>query len=77
MTSHAVTKLDTNHANKERLQFQLIYAVCFGVCFLGAALSLLTARRFRPWPPGPDGYRSVLEETRSQANMVAVMAMMS
>ncbi len=64
-------------AHSDQLQFRLIYAVCFVVCLFGATISWATGRRFRPWPPGPGGYRSILAETRSAANTVAVMAMMS
>ena len=32
-----------------------------------AALGRLTGWRWRPWPPGPGGYRSVVSEARSAA----------
>lgn len=60
---------------QDQLQFRLIYASSFVVCLAGATLCRLTGGRFRPWPPGPTGYRSIVAEARSAANTVAVMAM--
>lgn len=57
--------------------FRLLFAICFLVFLLCAAVARLVGWRWRPWPPGPNGYRSVIEEARREANTVVPFAFLS
>ncbi|HEX7718379.1 MAG TPA: hypothetical protein VF389_01115 [Woeseiaceae bacterium] len=50
---------------------RFLMAVCFAVFLPVALLARLSGWRWRPWPPGPNGYGSVVKETRSIASTIA------
>ena len=53
---------------------RLISAICFVIFLPVATLARLTGWRWKPWPPGPSGYGSILSETRSMARVIAGIA---
>ena len=58
----------------DRLSTWLILASCFAVLLPISLLARLSGWRWRPWPPGPGGYGSVIGETRSMARVLAGIA---
>ncbi|MDJ0869971.1 MAG: hypothetical protein QNK03_28020 [Myxococcota bacterium] len=52
---------------RESRQFDRLIAISLGLFVVVAALGRLTGWRWRPWPPGRDGYGSILGEARSAA----------
>ena len=65
--------VEFNHSRKrEDLQnCRLIEAICFAVFLPVAMLASIGGWRWHPWPPGPEGYGSVIDEARSMARTVA------
>lgn len=53
---------------------RLIAGACFAVFLPVALVARLSGWRWRPWPPGPTGYRGVIAETRSMARSIAGIA---
>lgn len=60
---------------EERLSTWLVAATCFIVLLPITLIARLSGWRYRPWPPGPTGYGSVIEETRVMARNVAGIAL--
>ena len=64
-----------NPTTEERRAFDGNRRVIEGVCLLAflpiAAVARLDGWRWQPWPPGPEGYGSVLSEARAMASTVA------
>lgn len=65
----------SNRRREERLSTWLVAATCFVVLLPITLIARLSGWRLRPWPPGPDGYGSVLSETRAMARNVAGIAL--
>lgn len=60
--------------DRESRQFHWMVAVGF-LLFLGpAAIARLSGWRWRPWPPGREGYRSIVAEAREAAETYVVFA---
>jgi len=66
--------LDPSGKREDLNSCRLIEAVCFAVFLPIAFLAMLCGWRWQPWPPGPDGYGSVLSEARSMARTIAGIA---
>jgi hypothetical protein len=60
--------------HEDRSSGLLIKVICFTIFLPVAALARLTGWRWKPWPPGPSGYGSIISETRSMARVVAGIA---
>lgn len=73
----APTTMDKAPVSKreDRLTGRVIEASCFIVLLPISLLARLTGWRWRPWPPGPSGYGSVLGETRSMSRVLAGIAL--
>ena len=69
--------MDTTCLNKrdDRFSGRLIEASCFTILLPITVVARLSGWRWRPWPPGPDGYNSVLGETRSMSRVLAGIAL--
>jgi hypothetical protein len=65
----------SKHRREERLTSWMIGATCFVVLLPITLIARLSGWRLQPWPPGPDGYGSVLAETRAMARNVAGIAL--
>jgi light-harvesting complex 1 beta chain len=61
---------------QESIYFHLIFAVTFTLFFVVAAVARLSAWKWSPWPPGPNGYSTVVNEAKSAANTFAPFAFM-
>jgi hypothetical protein len=59
---------------EDRLSTWLIEASCFSVLLPISLLARITGWRWKPWPPGPDGYGSVFRETRTMSRVLAGLA---
>lgn len=57
-------------------QLRRMLKVAFVVLLVPATLAWLTGWRWRPWPAGPEGYRSVVSEARSAADSVVPVGFM-
>ena len=68
--------MQIGHSRKreEVLSGRLIAVACFAVFLPVALVARLSGWRWRPWPPGPSGYGSVIAETRSMARSIAGIA---
>ncbi len=53
--------------HSEGREARLVMAASFMVFLVVAACARCVAWRWRPWPPGPGGYRSVVQEARRAA----------
>jgi hypothetical protein len=53
---------------------RFIERICFVVFLPVALLAGMSGWRWRPWPPGPEGYGSALGEARSMARLIAGIA---
>jgi len=51
----------------EAWEFRCTYALTFPVFLATAAIARLLGWHWRPWPPGPKGYASIVEEARAAA----------
>ncbi|MEE4172787.1 MAG: hypothetical protein V2I57_00865 [Xanthomonadales bacterium] len=72
--NHAVGT-STMRKREDRLSTWLIEASCFVVLLPISLVARLTGWRWKPWPPpGPNGYRSVLGETRAMSRVLAGLA---
>lgn len=49
-------------------EFRLLFAVCFMFFLVVAVAARLLPRRWRPFPPGPRGARSIFGDARAAAN---------
>ncbi len=52
----------------ERRQLQRMILVGFIALLVPAMIGRLTGWRWRPWPPGPTGYSSVIAEAKAAAD---------
>lgn len=59
---------------REHRQFRWLVLVGFLLLLVPAALARLSGWRWRPWPPGREGYRSVVGEAREAAETYIVFA---
>jgi hypothetical protein len=68
--------MQIGHTRKREEVFsgRLIQCACFTVFLPVALVARLSGWRWRPWPPGPSGYGSVIAETRSMARSIAGIA---
>jgi hypothetical protein len=72
--NHAVST-SSMRKREDRLSTWLIEASCFAVLLPISLVARLTGWRWQPWPPpGPNGYRSVLGETRAMSRVLAGLA---
>ncbi|MEM9171603.1 MAG: hypothetical protein AAGA84_02750 [Pseudomonadota bacterium] len=63
------------HSHPYATQFRLLAGVCF-LCMLPVALIARASNwRWRPWPPGREGYRSVYQEALTNAKTAAAIAL--
>ncbi len=81
------TKLRSAHArdggnpemdtiDRENRQLRWMLAIGFFVFLAPAAFARATGWRWRPWPPGPKGYSSVIGEARAAAGTYVPYALM-
>ncbi len=52
----------------DRRQLQRMIQISFIALLLPALIARLTGWRWRPWPPGPEGYSSIIAEARAAAD---------
>ena len=52
----------------EERQLHRMLTVAFLLLLVPATIARLTGWRWRPWPAGPEGYRSIVSEARSAAD---------
>ena len=57
-------------------EFRRLYAVCFIIFLIAASVARILAWRWRPWPPGPGGYLSVVGEAKRAAHTFLPFAFM-
>ena len=57
----------TKEAKREQREFYLFVASIFMLLIIPATIARMTGWRFRPWPPGANGYQSVFSETKRAA----------
>ncbi len=53
--------------DREDRQLRRMLAAGFVLFLVPATVAWLTGWRWRPWPPGPEGYRSIVSEARAAA----------
>jgi len=53
---------------REAWQAQCMFAAGIALFIVPAAIGRLTGWRWRPWPAGPEGNRSIMAETKSAVN---------
>lgn len=61
-------------AAQEARQFRWMVAACFLLLLVPATIASLSGWRWRPWPPGREGYRSILGEAKEAAQTYVVFA---
>lgn len=52
----------------DRRQLQRMIQLGFIALLVPALIARLTGWRWRPWPPGPEGYSSIVAEARAAAD---------
>ncbi|MGQ0592486.1 MAG: light-harvesting antenna LH1, beta subunit [Gammaproteobacteria bacterium] len=57
-------------------EFRRLYAVCFIIFLMVASVARILAWRWQPWPPGPGGYLSVVDEAKRAAHTFLPFAFM-
>jgi len=57
-------------------ELRRMLAIAFVLMLVPAALGRLTGWRWHPWPPGPDGFRSVVSEARAAAETYVPLGFM-
>ncbi|MBK1624324.1 MULTISPECIES: hypothetical protein [Hyphomicrobiales] len=62
--------------SKEERDFRLIVMVSFAFFLVVCIIARLLPPQWRPFPPGPNGRRSVIEEARVAANTTIPFAFM-
>ncbi|MBZ8132205.1 hypothetical protein [Afifella sp. IM 167] len=62
--------------SKEERDFRLIYWVSFSFFLVVCVFARLLPPQWRPFPPGPNGRRSVIDEARAAANTTIPFAFM-
>lgn len=55
-------------------QYRWMVTAAFLLLLLPATVARLSGWRWQPWPPGPDGYRSIVGEAREAAQTYIVFA---
>lgn len=61
----------------EAIEFRLIFLVCFTVFLVAALVARCLPRHWRPYPPGPRGSRSIIDEAKTAANECVPFAFMA
>lgn len=56
------------------LEDEVVFVSSYPFLLTAAALARMTGWRWRPWPPGRDGYRSIVGETSRMAGQVAQLS---
>jgi hypothetical protein len=59
---------------QETRQYRRMVAAGFLILLVPAAIASMTGWRWRPWPPGPDGYRSFVSEAKEAAQTYILFA---
>ena len=55
----------------EQRQYRVLFVITFSILLPIAAVARIFSWKWRPWPPGSNGYASVISEARSMARTVA------
>jgi light-harvesting complex 1 beta chain len=58
-------------------QYRRLFGLCFVVFLIVASMARMTGWRWKPWPPGPEGYRSIIAEAKREAHIVVPFAFMA
>ena len=61
----------------ERKQYNRMFGVCFVVFLVVASFARITGWRGRPWPPGPEGYMSIIGEAKRETHTVLPFVFMA
>ena len=64
----------STRAQEEQREFNRLVAAAFLILLVPAALGRLSGWRWQPWPPGRQGYRSIVGEAREAAETYVTMA---
>jgi light-harvesting complex 1 beta chain len=64
-------------SDAEHRQYRRLFGLCFVVFLIVASMARITGWRWKPWPPGPEGYRSIIAEAKREANTVVPFAFMA
>lgn len=59
---------------KQQRQFSWMVAAVFVLLLVPAAIGRLSGWSWRPWPPGREGYRSIVGEARGAAETYVSLA---
>ena len=52
---------------------RLLWWFCFAILLPVATLARATGWRWQPWPAGPDGYKSIMQEADTMAKSVVAI----
>jgi light-harvesting complex 1 beta chain len=55
-------------------QFHWMVTIGFLILLVPAAIARVSGWRWRPWPPGPEGYRSIVSEAREASETYVLFA---
>jgi light-harvesting complex 1 beta chain len=61
---------------EEATEFRLVFMASFVIFLLIGLVARILPWRWRPFPPGPEGYRSIVGEAKAAANMFVPLAFM-
>jgi hypothetical protein len=59
---------------QEARQFRWMVGACFLLLLVPATIASLSGWRWRPWPPGRQGYRSIIAEAKDAAETCVVFS---
>lgn len=60
---------------QDAIDRRLIFLASFIVFLAVATVARLLAWKWQPWPPGPNGYTTILNEAKTAANTITPYAL--
>jgi hypothetical protein len=82
ISRRGVADMEVKHGTTARLrkdeakEFRLLFVVGFAIFLMVGVVTRLLPSHWRPHPPGPEGFRSIVSEAKAAANMFIPFAFM-